>query len=110
MSETISEDTFYEVYQPIAAADGGDYWERDAILAAGIPTARVWSVMDGDEGSIGASPGWHVVNVFAYMVTEVPWTDGGICAILQDRDEGFDDEPTEDDLNREGDPNFNGAW
>jgi hypothetical protein len=35
----------------------------------------VWTILDCD-GGLYASPGWHFVNRFGYLLAEVPWKEG----------------------------------
>lgn len=58
--------------------------------AAGIPTERVWTVVDGEHGAIYACAGYRVVNRVAYMVTEEPWTSDMTVATLQEEDPDMD--------------------
>lgn len=48
-------------------------WEHEHVIAEKIPTNRVWTLIDGDEGGTYALPGFHIVNAFGYVVTERPW-------------------------------------
>ncbi len=85
MSE-ITEDAWYETYKPIAAPDGGQItWLHAQTLA--YPLEQVWSVVDGDSGALCVIPGYHVVNMVGYAVTEVPWDSWDICAVFDDVDE-----------------------
>lgn len=70
----LTEAEFYAQYKPIPAADQSDLWRFEDI-GREVPHTRIWSVADGDDGQAFAMSGCHVVNVFAHMVTEVPWTE-----------------------------------
>ena len=67
----ISETEFDNDYRPMLAPSGNSAWEYDELK--GYPTERVWSLVDGDDGNGYAIAGYHVVNVFGYVVTEQPW-------------------------------------
>lgn len=69
----LNEEAFERTYHPIDSPEKTQTWEYEQVRAANIPTNRVWSLVDGDEGGAYAIPGYHVVNVFGYCVTEVPW-------------------------------------
>lgn len=55
-------------------AEEGTEWVEFSV-AEGYPPARVWSVVDSDDGGEAYLPGFHVVNVFAYVITAESWTD-----------------------------------
>jgi len=40
-----------------------------------LPPNQVWTVVEGDNGKLYASPGFHYVNKLHYVVTEEPWTE-----------------------------------
>mgnify|MGYP001559819104 CR=1 FL=1 len=64
---------FERRYEPIVAPDGGQTFEY-----IDLPTKdpyHTWAVVDGDNGEAYILPGFHVVNVFAWMATRKPWTD-----------------------------------
>jgi hypothetical protein len=51
------------------------------------PLTHVWTIMTGDDGeSAYACPGYHVVNVEGYVVTEQPWVDETLDAVWWERD------------------------
>lgn len=70
-TKILTEDEFYDQFDPITGPDGEDWWGD---FPVGVPVEQIWSVADGMGGYIAMS-GRHVVNVFAYMVTRVPWTE-----------------------------------
>jgi len=76
--EVLTEDEFYERYDPIAGPDGSDIWEYDHVKNR--PTKHVWSVVEDEHGNLVAIPGWHVVNVIGYSVTGQPWEHTNIDA------------------------------
>lgn len=77
-STELTEDQFYEQYKPIPnPRDGSDFWDYDLDREAWTRNSKganhLWTCVDGDDGSIFVLNGWHLVNRFAFMVTEVPW-------------------------------------
>lgn len=81
---TISEASWEGKYRPRNAPDGSLSWAWDE-LPVGIDVHKVWSWADGDEnGATLVLPGYHVVNVYAYAVTEVPWDDAGLIVEFGD--------------------------
>lgn len=40
-----------------------------------LPVNQVWTVVEGDNGKLYATTGFHVVNRMYYAVTEEPWTE-----------------------------------
>jgi hypothetical protein len=73
-----SEDEFEE-FGPIPPISGESLWEFREVRIAGVPDKRVWTVVDdgGETECWYAEPGFHIVNVMGYMVTQKPWTDEG---------------------------------
>ena len=71
----ITENRFWSLYKPIEALDGSYIWEYDDVQRAGIPLERVWSLIESDNDTLYAAPGYHVVNVLGYVITVEPWTD-----------------------------------
>ena len=91
MSRVLTEDEFYKQFKPITHPDGSDFWGNfKDIVTAGIPVERIWSAVDGEGGDF-LLPGCHVVNVYAHMVTEVPWTED-IEHVFLDSINGEDEE------------------
>jgi hypothetical protein len=80
--EYIGEWEFEEQYVPLDSPDGGNTWEYEDTLQH--PPERVWTLLDGEDGGIWASPGYHIVNKIGYVVTEKPWTDPGLDAVWVD--------------------------
>lgn len=76
----LNEDDFDNKYKPRDSQDGSVLWERLEILplikSGEITDNNVWSVVDVEDGRVGAIAGWSMVNVFAYMVTKETWSDG----------------------------------
>lgn len=97
----MTEDEFFEKHKPIESPDGSTIWQREELVVNGksrYPDNQVWTyVCDEVDGAIA---GWHVVNMVGYIVTEVPWVDGGesmtfdeVCTICH-RTIRMDDEGT----------------
>lgn len=76
---TIPMDTFDRLYDPIMNDEENGVWEHGETI--GIPERHVWSLVDGDDDGTYATPGYHVVNVFGYCVTRVPWTSSVEIAV-----------------------------
>jgi hypothetical protein len=70
----LTEEEFEERYRPYVQPSG-DYFEYEDVKDRPINT--VWSLTEGDGPycHLYAGPGFHVVNVMGYCLTEVPWTD-----------------------------------
>lgn len=65
----ISEEQF-EKYGPYLRADG-NYFEHEDVVNK--PINHVWTVVEGDDGGLYASPGFHIVNKIGYLLTKKPW-------------------------------------
>lgn len=68
--EFLDEDAFDARFKPLNGPDGSMFWEHKDTLTYAIE--QVWSITEVD-GELYAIPGYHVVNVIGYTVTEVPW-------------------------------------
>lgn len=87
----LDEDQFEAEFRPQDATDGGFYHEHKAVKD--LDEHLVWSAVDSEDGDVVLCPGFHVVNVFAYVRTEVPWKDGDIVeCVLPGVGEDLDDE------------------
>lgn len=51
----------------------------------GIDPARVWSIVEAD-GCMAVEPGFHVVNLLGYLVTEIPATGPDCWAIIDQQE------------------------
>jgi len=40
------------------------------------PLHHVWTILEGDDGSLWACAGFHIVNKLGYITTERPWSTG----------------------------------
>lgn len=89
----LNEDDFYNKYKFRDSPDGSVLWERLDILplikSGEITDNNVWSVVDVEDGRVGAIAGWHIVNVFAYMVTQETWSDGRECMMFDSPEEVY---------------------
>lgn len=65
-------------FDPHASWDGvlfETYGEELAFVQNMIPTNRVWTYVDGDEGELLIVSGYSYVNRIGYFVTGEPWTE-----------------------------------
>lgn len=85
----ISEDDFVEIWGAHGKESGDLYSHHDV---KDLPLNTVWTVVSGDDDSLYAVPGFHVVNKEGYVVTTKPWDDEGLAAYWF-----FDDFETEDE-------------
>lgn len=72
----ISESRFWDVYRPLPDPGGNDHiWDYKPTL--NYPLNQVWTLIEGEDNyrNLYACPGYHIVNVIGYCVTEKPWTD-----------------------------------
>lgn len=83
--EPISEDDFFDDYGPLPLGEGESMLVSHAVTL-NYPTERVWTVVEGSDGALYASPGYHRVNVVDYVITEHPWTDPGRDAVYHRTD------------------------
>ena len=92
----MNEDEFFAKHKPIESPSGSTIWQREELVVAGkslYPDNQVWTyVCDESDGAIA---GWHVVNMVGYIVTEVPWVDGGEWMVFDDPDSDEDGEEEE---------------
>jgi len=86
-------DEFVERFRPEAnfiANNGSDLFETYGPELAyvrainGMNPGRVWTMVDGDDGQIVITSGYHFVNRIAYIITEVPCPDGEFIEVLDD--------------------------
>ncbi len=81
----MSEEEF-EKFGPHLAPDG-NYWEHDQVKDE--PLHTVWSIIEGENDALYASPGFHVVNVLGYLLTKKPWTDSRKDAVWMEPTKAF---------------------
>lgn len=75
----ITEDDFFETFDPREMTDDGD--TVIDVVPPGTPDEHVWTIVDGDSGDLYASAGWHRVNRFGYVITTRPWVTGDEVAL-----------------------------
>lgn len=79
------ESVWADIYGIIDSPRGpGLWWERAEVLAADIPDEYVWTIIDGNDGNLYASAGWHWVNRVAYVVTREPYPYFALEVLLDD--------------------------
>lgn len=82
MTEHPEFETWWNNFRPIAnhiepdsAYDGCMFEtygpELDYVLS--VPVAHVWTLVDGDDGSIVLDAGYRYVNRIGYLITEQAW-------------------------------------
>lgn len=81
MPDLIGEDAFERDYRPIKSRSGDYVWSWAQVSQQRPDDNCVWSLIEGDDGGLYASPGYHVVNVVGYIVTRRGWTDAGLDAV-----------------------------
>lgn len=70
----MSSSTFERRYGSVADAQGSTMRQYHEVKD--LDLHHVWSVTEGDNGRDWyLSPGFHVVNMMGYVVSERPWTD-----------------------------------
>lgn len=68
----IDSDTFFSKYEPREQPDGNMIHEHHA--ARQNPINHVWSIVESSvTEDLYAVPGYRVINVIGYAVTEKPW-------------------------------------
>lgn len=58
----------------IQRAPSGDLFHFDQVKDH--PINHVWTITEGDGGTLWAGPGFHVVSRLGYITTERPWITG----------------------------------
>ena len=71
----LTEDEYDERFKPLPGPDGSDIWEHAETLKH--PAQCVWSIVEIDD-ELFSIPGYHVVNVIGYNVTEGQWPHDNI--------------------------------
>lgn len=83
----LTEQQFDERFAP-QTAPSGDLYEYQQVQH--LPAERVWTIVEGDDGNLYASPGFHVVNRLGYVTSDTPWTadiDAAVWCIFEDNDD-----------------------
>lgn len=94
---TIDEDTFVTEYRPIPNplddAAGFDFGGGGCLLETygadrehlrSADPAKVWTVIDGDNGAIVIESGYHLVNRIGFLVTQMPVPPGVFVTVILD--------------------------
>lgn len=68
---TLTETEFDALFTPVESADGNAVRPVRADLDTN--SRNFWTIIEGDDGSLWASSGYHSVNVVGYLITEEPW-------------------------------------
>jgi hypothetical protein len=63
-----------EFNRPVVESPSGDAFWEPSDFSAHMNPATVWTILEVDGVQL-ITPGVHLVNRFAYVVTEEPWTD-----------------------------------
>lgn len=85
---SLDEATFEDIFQLIPGPEGDMSWTKEAILDAGIPDSRVWTIVEADDGyDLWCEPGWHSVSVFGYTVSTISRENDEIEGIYMKGDE-----------------------
>lgn len=71
-ADTISEEEFHTAWG-VKTNESGDLFTFQEVKDQ--PLNQVWSIIECEDDSWIASPGFHMVNVLGYVMTEKPWTD-----------------------------------
>lgn len=80
MSKFMTYDHWFDTYKPIknTLTNGEDYhfetYGNEYEFIKAQDQNKVWTEVDGDEGTYIIS-GWHFVNRIHYYITEEPWED-----------------------------------
>lgn len=94
----ISEDEFDFAFNPLEVTPHGDrmvysYVEAERIAKEkGLSKEHIWTIVEGDDDSLYAQAGCHVVNTIGFVVTEKPWVSGVEEAVWYDASEELEDE------------------
>ena len=85
----ITDNDWYTIYKPVVnhlnpnaswgTGDGGimfeTYGEELEYVTSKVDENRVWTWLEGDDGSTVVSAGFSFVNRLGYFITEKPWDD-----------------------------------
>jgi hypothetical protein len=87
---TITEAEFVEKYKPERTANGDTHlrdWFSDEdkkAIQVGIDENRLWTMIDGDNGTCPYVSGYHYVNRMHYLLTEVPYDPNDFITVDDD--------------------------
>ncbi|MDN5893876.1 MAG: hypothetical protein L0H93_07580 [Nocardioides sp.] len=71
---TYDGDQFWETFAPAESPSGSagtHLWTPDEVTDQ--PVAHVWTIVEADDGSLQALPGFRTANRFGYVVTTTGW-------------------------------------
>ena len=70
----LTEEEFEKKYDPLPnPRDGSMFWSLEDVNLSKTDTSKVWTLIEGDDDNIYASPGFRFVNRIGYSVTRLPW-------------------------------------
>ena len=92
----LSEDEFDARFTVIPDADGDQV--RSSMPGTDPASRNLWTIVEGDNGSLYADPGIRYVNRVGYLLTEEEWTDDIETSewFVNDFEEDEEDEEDED--------------
>ena len=82
VSPLIGQDEFVVAFSPIKASANGDnmvqtYSEAQKFASKnGYGDDHIWAITEGDDESLYAVAGFHVIKVLGFVITEKPWVTG----------------------------------
>ncbi|MCI4659701.1 hypothetical protein [Cryobacterium zhongshanensis] len=71
--KTLTEDEFDTQFTTVPDATGEDIRPSDHGLDR--VSTKLWTIVNGDDGSLVIASGWHYVNRIGYVITEEDWTE-----------------------------------
>lgn len=92
----ISEDEFDFAFNPLEAKSNGErvilnYTDAERFAKdQGLNKEHIWAIVEGEDDSLYASPGYHVVNTIGFVVTEKPWVTGAEEAVWYEASEDME--------------------
>lgn len=79
MSRKSDDDLFIERFKPIYNHKSDTHmWETyddDLEFVKKHDVKFIWTLIEGDNGKLYLSKGWHIVNRFGYFVCTNPWSE-----------------------------------
>ena len=72
---TLTDTDWDSRFEAQTSPSGETMWTREELRNAGanIATENTWTILDVD--GLYIAPGYHFVNSFGYVVTDVPWVE-----------------------------------
>jgi hypothetical protein len=71
--KTLTEDEFDNQFTTVPASDGDIVRPLDNDLD--LASTKLWTIVEGDDGSLVILSGRHFVNRIGYVITEEDWTE-----------------------------------